>query len=101
MSELDRFGLKGLQARLDGVYGVDQAAIASGMDLNLLGLDLNRYIYIVLVHDLHITNDNSDQTRYVRIGQVHLLIQQADLSFQNSPCHQHIQSQMLLRSTRR
>jgi len=43
MSELDRFGLKGLQARLDGVYGVDQAAIASGMDLNLLGLDLNRY----------------------------------------------------------
>jgi len=43
MTELERFGLKGLQARLDGVFGPDQAAIASGMDLNLLGLDLNRY----------------------------------------------------------
>lgn len=42
MTELERFGLKGLQARLDGVFGADQAAIASGMDLNLLGLDLNR-----------------------------------------------------------
>lgn len=42
MTELERFGLKGLQARLDGAFGADQAAIASGMDLNLLGLDLNR-----------------------------------------------------------
>lgn len=42
MSEFDRFGLKGLQARLEGAFGADQSAIATGMDLNLLGLDLNR-----------------------------------------------------------
>ena len=42
MSDLDRYGIRGLQAILDGAYGPDQAALAHGMDLNMLGLDLNR-----------------------------------------------------------
>lgn len=42
MSELDRWGLPGLVERLQGNEGQDHAAIALGMDLNTLGLDLNR-----------------------------------------------------------
>ena len=43
MSESERFGIRGLQAVLDGELGPDRASLAHGMDLNLLGLDLNRY----------------------------------------------------------
>ena len=42
MPENERWGIRGLQALLDGSSGADQAALAHGMDLNLLGLDLNR-----------------------------------------------------------
>lgn len=42
MSELDRFGLKGLLAMLREGETSDQAHLALGMDLNSLGLDLHR-----------------------------------------------------------
>jgi CCR4-NOT transcription complex subunit 2 len=40
MSDIDRYGLKGLLAMLKGPYP-DQAALITGVDINTLGLDLN------------------------------------------------------------
>jgi hypothetical protein len=74
MSEKDLYGLKGLQARLDGAFGMDQAAIASGMDLNTLGLDLNRYWTIInLSASTYIL---TDQTHCAQTGPDHLLIRE-------------------------
>lgn len=45
MSELDRFGIAGLLAALQGP-STDQMELASGMDLNLLGLDLSQSEFV-------------------------------------------------------
>jgi len=41
MSELDRFGIAGLLAALQGP-STDQMELASGMDLSTLGVDLSQ-----------------------------------------------------------
>jgi CCR4-NOT transcription complex subunit 2 len=45
MSDIDRFGLKGYFAMLNGPY-TDQAALMTGMDLTALGLDLTSSEYV-------------------------------------------------------
>lgn len=88
MTETERWGIKGLQALLDGAYGADQAALAHGMDLNMLGLDFNRSDMLQLILKV-VADCVLVSNLYTPIGLDHSLTLMDALSFLISPFQPH------------